>query len=186
MPAGGQPSMAGSAIIPALAVPPEQLASCHFLANFVLVPRQDNGGRGFMDYLVPLIKSEPPNSSLVHAYNACAYASLGNRVTSNGIDFADHALSEYTKALAATAVALKDPEMSKSDGALAAVLLLGFFEVSRHSRAPAKPPPPGGGLDQSADTPSCASSEHHGQANGDVRVGIPHRRRHPDGQGARP
>ena len=126
--AGFGSSAGGSSIIPALAVPPEQLASCHFLANFVLVPRGDTG-RGYMDYLLPLIKSESPNSSLVHAYNACAYASLGNRVTSNGVDFADRALSEYTKALAAMTVALKDPELSKSDGALAAVLLLGFFEV---------------------------------------------------------
>ena len=117
-----------SVIIPALAVPPEQLASCHFLANFVLVPRRDHD-RGFMDFLLPLLKSEASNSSLIHAYNACAYASLGNRVTSNGVDFAECALSEYTKALSATHVALKDPEMSKSDGSLATVLLLGFFEV---------------------------------------------------------
>ena len=137
----GRPSHAGSAIIPALAVPPEQLASCHFLANFVLVPRQDNGGRGFMDYLLPLIKSELPTSSLVHAYKACAFASLGNRVTSNGVNFAECALSEYTKALAATTVALRDPEASKSDGALAAVLLLGFFEV-RLSETHQPPVPP--------------------------------------------
>ncbi len=73
-----------------------------------------------------------PDSSFSHAFNACAFASLGNRVTSVDVKFADSALSEYTKALAATHVALKDPRLSKADGTLAAVLLLGFFEVSRH------------------------------------------------------
>ncbi|KAK3936900.1 hypothetical protein QBC46DRAFT_461206 [Diplogelasinospora grovesii] len=120
------------AVIPAIQIPPETRATCHFVSNFVLIPRQ-GGTRGFMDYLVPLMKSESANSHLQHAFNACALASLGNRTNAGGgggstIDFAAKAYNEYTKALSATNAALRDPEASRSDGLLAAVLLLGMFE----------------------------------------------------------
>jgi hypothetical protein len=116
------------AIIPAIQIPTETQASCHFVSNFVLVPRQGST-RGFMDYLIPLMKSESSNSHLQHAFNACALASLGNRGASKGANFTDRAFAEYTKALSATNTALRDPEASKTDGVLAAVLLLGMFEV---------------------------------------------------------
>lgn len=117
------------AISPLLSIPTEQLASCHFFSNFILVPRQ-GGTRGFMDYLLPLMKSESSNSHLQHAFNACSLAHLGNRVKSNSEDIPNKALSEYTQALSATHHALQDPELSKTDGTLAAVLLLGLYEVS--------------------------------------------------------
>jgi hypothetical protein len=100
------------------------------MSNFVLIPRQGST-RGFMDYLIPLLKAESANSHLQHAFNACALASLGNRSGGDTSKFKDWATSEYTKALAATSVALQDPEDSKSDSTLASVLLLGMFEVSR-------------------------------------------------------
>lgn len=117
-----------STIVPSLTVAPEQHAQCHFFANFVLVPRQD-GSRGFMDYLVPMMAKEANNTHLRHAFNACALASLGNKVTANGINFGDRALTAYTKALAATNIALRHPEERMSDSVLAAILLLGLFEV---------------------------------------------------------
>ncbi len=118
-----------AAIVPALNASPEQLASCYFVSNFIILPRQGSG-RGYMDYLIPLLKAETPDCRiLTHAFNACALASLGNRVTSNGVDFADRALSEYTRALAETNVALRHAELSKTEGMLATVLLLGLFEV---------------------------------------------------------
>jgi hypothetical protein len=40
------------------------------------------------------------------------------------------AYAEYSRALKATQAALVDPERWRSDGVLAAVLLLGMFEVS--------------------------------------------------------
>lgn len=116
-----------STIVPSLTVAPEQHAQCHFFANFVLVPRQD-GSRGFMDYLVPMMAKEANNTHLRHAFNACALASLGNKVTANGINFGDRALTAYTKALAATNIALRHPEERMSDSVLAAILLLGLFE----------------------------------------------------------
>lgn len=82
-----------------------------------------------MDWLVPLLKSEPQNGHFLRAFNACAYASLGNRVTANGINLSDMALSEYSRALAATHAAIRDPVSCKSDGTLASVLLLSLFEV---------------------------------------------------------
>lgn len=86
-----------------------------------------------MDYLLPLMKDEKSNGHLQHAFNACSLAHLGNRVKSNSEDIPNKALSEYTKALASTHTALKDPEASKTDATLAAVLLLGLYEVSQES-----------------------------------------------------
>lgn len=118
-----------SSISKLLSIPAEQLASCHFFSNFILVPRQ-GCTRGYMDYLLPLVRDEPSNGHLQHAFNACSLAHLGNRVKSDGVDIPNKALSEYTKALTATHKALMDPVKSKTDGTLAAVLLLGLYEVS--------------------------------------------------------
>lgn len=127
------PSSTGSSvgnISPLLSIPTEQLASCHFFSNFILVPRQGST-RGFMEYLVPLMR-DPQSSgkAAVHAFNACSLAHLGNRVRSTSEDIPNRALTEYTKALSSTHQALQDPELSKTDGTLAAVLMLGLYEVS--------------------------------------------------------
>lgn len=75
---------------------------------------------------------------LQHAFNACALASLGNRVAggwrgsgSGKEELGRMAFAEYNKALRATQAALMDGKGGrwKSDGVLAAVLLLGMFEV---------------------------------------------------------
>ncbi|ROT42725.1 hypothetical protein SODALDRAFT_269630 [Sodiomyces alkalinus F11] len=118
-----------AAIVPTLRLPVEQTASCHFVANYVLLPRQD-GTRGFNEYILPLLKAEAPDGHLHHAFNACALASLGNRPNApgSGSDLISRALGHYTKALSATHLALRDPELSKSDATLAAVLMLGLFE----------------------------------------------------------
>src|SRR3569833_1304278 len=95
--AGGSvsPASVGPVIIPALSQSPEQFVSCYFMSNFVLVPRRGNG-RGNMDYLVPLLKTESPSSTIVHAFQASAFASLGIRVLSFGFDLNEWGLSEYT------------------------------------------------------------------------------------------
>ncbi|CAK7234104.1 hypothetical protein SBRCBS47491_008837 [Sporothrix bragantina] len=166
-------------IIPALPVPPDELAVCYFFSNFVLVPFQGTG-RGYMDFLVPLMKSsesptslfasvsskeaatlrdtqvdDPPSpgmvsalttnndaearSALAIAFRACALASMGTRISSNGFAFTDKALSAYTRALAATNLALRDELLSKSDSTLGAVLLLSLFEII-HCLASGKAP----------------------------------------------
>ncbi|KAL3954958.1 hypothetical protein ACCO45_010521 [Purpureocillium lilacinum] len=111
-----------------LQLPVEDLASCHFIANYVLIPRQHIlSTRGFLEFLLPLLKSGTRISHFKHAFDACALASLNNRV-GNGNEFEKQALGSYTKALAATFAALKDPELVKKDETLAAILLLGLFE----------------------------------------------------------
>ncbi|KAJ4255036.1 hypothetical protein NW762_009840 [Fusarium torreyae] len=113
-------------ILSTLQLPVDQQATCHFLSNFVLLPSHDNT-RGWMEFVVPLLKSETVAPSFKLAFDACAIASLGNRV-GPGTNFESKALGYYTKALSATFTALKDPVLSKEDSTLAAVLLLGLFE----------------------------------------------------------
>jgi hypothetical protein len=111
-----------------IGIPVDQQASCHFVSNFILVPRQD-GTRGFMDFVIPLMRSESSNHPLAHAFNACAYASLGNRPNAAASGLKDIAIIKYQQALESIQVVLKDPDASKSDATLTAVLLLALYEV---------------------------------------------------------
>ncbi|RDA82853.1 hypothetical protein CP532_0951 [Ophiocordyceps camponoti-leonardi (nom. inval.)] len=104
----------------------EDQAACHFMSNFVLVPHQGSV-RGFMEFLVPLMKVDRIPQHFRYAFDACALASLNNRV-GTGNDFDKDALTSYTQALSATYAALRDPEVAKQDATLASVLLLGLFE----------------------------------------------------------
>lgn len=113
-------------ILPALNIPVETQATCHFVANFILVPKQ-GGTRGFMDFLLPMMQGENATPHLQHAFSACAMALINNRAASRD-KFADKALNEYTMALMGTNAALRDPEQQGADSTLAAVLLLGLFE----------------------------------------------------------
>ena len=78
------------------------------------------------------------NEHLQHAFNACALAWLGNRhgngdgppsVGGKAGGSLGKAFAEYSRALRAMQIALRDPARCRSDGVLAAVLLLGMFEV---------------------------------------------------------
>ncbi|KAK3320025.1 hypothetical protein B0T19DRAFT_362086 [Cercophora scortea] len=111
----------------ALHIPLETRATCNFVSNFVLMPRQGTESVGFMDYLIPLLKASP-DSHLQHAFNACALALLSNRGDAKDPSLPMKAYGEYTKALGATNAALRDPIESKTDAVLAAVLMLGMFE----------------------------------------------------------
>ena len=113
---------------PTLTVPLAQRATCYFASNFLYVPLGQIP-HGFMDYLVPLIDGEPPDSALRSAFNACAIAALGNREKANSLNLANVSLREHTLALAKTHAALGNPMTSSSDATLAAVLLLGLYEV---------------------------------------------------------
>jgi len=118
------------AVIPAIQIPTETKATCHFVSNFILLPRKGST-RGFMDFLIPLMKTDPDADHLQHSFKACALASLGNRVSSDGVNFSEQAFGEYAKALRTTNMAIRDPKRSTSDSVLAAVLLLSLFEVSK-------------------------------------------------------
>ena len=102
-------------------------AGCHFVSHFVLMPK-DGRMVGHMDFLLPLLKQEGPDSHIQHAFNACALTFLNNRRGVGGRIW-DRALTEYSLALAKTNTALQSRETQQSDASLAAVLLLGMFEV---------------------------------------------------------
>ncbi|KAK7428685.1 hypothetical protein QQZ08_004779 [Neonectria magnoliae] len=113
-------------ILATLNLPIDEQATCHFISNFVLLPRYDNT-RGYLEFVVPLLQSETPAPHFKLAFDACAVASLGNRV-GTGNSFEKQALGHYTKALASTFAALKDPNLTTADSTLAAILMLGLFE----------------------------------------------------------
>ncbi|KAK2596738.1 hypothetical protein QQS21_006193 [Conoideocrella luteorostrata] len=106
--------------------PLEELATCHFISNYILLPHH---GKfiGFMEFVVPLLKTGKAPSHYRHAFEACALASLNNGV-GNRNHFEQLAIGKYTKALSATSAAIKDPEVAKEDATLATVLLLALFE----------------------------------------------------------
>ncbi|KAK4664452.1 uncharacterized protein QC763_505650 [Podospora pseudopauciseta] len=138
-----------AALTNSLSIPVEDLATCHFLSNFVLVPPQEqHSARGYNHFLLPLLQQYSNGTSreeithLQHAFNACALASLGERYGAPSPGRGHGRLTtgkeketllrkgaeEYTLALMATNAALRDPVRCKEDGTLAAVLLLGMFE----------------------------------------------------------
>lgn len=103
-------------------------ASCYFISNYVLLPRQGST-RGFLEYVVPLLKSGKVAECFQYAFEACAIASLGNGSGSgSGVEFEKLGLNKYTQAISATYKAVRDPSMAKQDATLASVLLLGLYE----------------------------------------------------------
>jgi hypothetical protein len=110
-----------------LSVSVNDQAACFFLANFVLVPR---GGytRGYLGFLIPLLSGESKNSTLTLAFSAVTLAAFGNRPNSKTTQsLAD---DQYAKALNAVNKAIQDPKKIVQDSVLAAVVLLGMFEVN--------------------------------------------------------
>ena len=82
-----------------------------------------------MEYLVPLMRNEPAESALRYAFNACAYALLGNRHKADSVNLERFSLKEHALALAQTQKALGNAETATADSTLAAVLLLCLYEV---------------------------------------------------------
>lgn len=111
-----------------LSLPIGELAVCYFASNFMLMPRRPYGG-SFFEFVVPVLRGQPPDSAVQFALRACAFSALGNRWVSETIDFRAIGISQYTAALSRTTQSLKDPKKNTTDATLAAVLLLGLFEV---------------------------------------------------------
>lgn len=105
------------------AYPMQELAKGYLFSHYM-----SGGPRGgHMSYLVPLI-SDPRNSAVNAALNAVGLVALSNIRLAPQMML--KARREYTTALSQTNHALKDSVMSKRDDILAAVVLLGMFEVS--------------------------------------------------------
>ncbi len=117
---------------PSPAVSVYERAAHHFVSNYVLVPPQGTE-RGYLEFIIPLIRAKDPDPHFKLAFEACALASFGNRV-GDGSQLEDEALGKYTKALKMVVKAICDPVLSKRDSTVVAVLLLGLFESisSRH------------------------------------------------------
>lgn len=111
-----------------LAIPVEEQAPCFFISNFVRQPR-DSSSRGSFDFLLPIIRTERPDSHVSIAFQAVALASLANRPNSRASGLMVQAISLYSKALKGINLALQNPMQQKSDATLASILLMGFFEV---------------------------------------------------------
>ena len=126
---GPSPPPRDQSLSPSLSVSIDEQASCHFAANFILVPLTSHRN-GHLDFVLPLIAKEPPNSPLRHAFRACAYAAFGGARKTNGIDLPGMARKEYAEALNTTHLWLGNPSVAKSDSLVASVLLLILFEVS--------------------------------------------------------
>lgn len=117
----------------ALSVPIEQQAPCYFLQNFVLASTNaTDTPRGYFDFLGPLMKNEGPEDHLTMAFTATSLASLANRPNTRArTDMKQMAVASYAKALKATNLALQSPTLQKTDQTLAAILMLGFYEVCK-------------------------------------------------------
>lgn len=92
------------------------------------MPRQQTT-RGYMDFVLPLMRTAGPRSPLTYAFGACAYAALGNRPHVRKTDVTLSAVVHYQRALKALQTSLNDKEAAKSDATLSAVLLLALYEV---------------------------------------------------------
>jgi hypothetical protein len=102
-------------------------ALCHFMSNFVLLPRKDHV-RGYMDFLLPLMAAKDyAQSTLSLAVSAVSMASLCTRPASKSL--LPNAARLYTKALTGINADLRDPKMALEDQSLASVMILGLFEV---------------------------------------------------------
>jgi hypothetical protein len=101
-------------------------AACFFLANFVLL-RRHGSTRGYFEFILPLMDSEPKNSLLKLVFSAVALAALGNQPNSKAL--LPLAVERYSKALNAVNRSIQNPKTILKDSTLAAVFLLGLFEV---------------------------------------------------------
>ncbi len=112
-----------------MTTPLAQQASCYFLANFVLVP-ETGTMRGYLDFVIPLLKQRAPPQCLVLAFSAVTLAALGTRPNSKAL--LPTADLWYLKALKEINCALQDPKNASSDSTLASVMLMASFEVSNY------------------------------------------------------
>jgi hypothetical protein len=103
-------------------LPMKEIARSYLYVNYMT-----GGPRcGHMSYLLPLIDGSQ-NAAVNAAVNAVALAALSNiRMSPKAML---QAQQEYTTALSKTNVALRDPVLCKTDDILAAVVMLGIFEV---------------------------------------------------------
>jgi hypothetical protein len=97
-----------------------------FMANYV--NKGIGSFRGFQEYLPTLYREEGYQAALSTAITAAGLASLSNVAKQPNVSAP--ARQMYLQALRLVSEALADPLQVKSDQTLAAVMLLGLYEVS--------------------------------------------------------
>lgn len=112
-------------VYPPLSAALEERAICFFLSNYVLIP---HGAIkcGFLGFLLPMMKAQP-SAILSDSLSAVALATFGNQP--NAKTLKPKAQQAYAKALRQLTNVVSDPKQAAQDTTLAAVLLLGLFEV---------------------------------------------------------
>lgn len=129
---GSDSDSSTSLVLPGtLTMPVEQQAPCFFMSNFVILPHNQHS-KGYFDFILPLMKTEPTDSPLSLSFRAVAMASLANRPNTRDSRMMNQAVDGYTKALKGVNLSLQNPTLQKSDSTLASVILLSFFEVCRN------------------------------------------------------
>jgi hypothetical protein len=107
----------------------ESQAMSFFFRNFVLVPREADSTRGFLELLAPVYNNAPAASALHDATHAVALSALG--AFPDRMALRQEARVVYGQALQKINSALRDPVAAKSDETLLAILLFSMYEVSR-------------------------------------------------------
>lgn len=116
-----------------LSTPIEQRATCHLLADYVLVSDSPGGRRGYYKFVYKILtRPSGPSKSLLSAFKAVSIVALSSRPGASHLVV--EAESHYAKALREVNKAIQDPTQVKSDDTLASVLLLAFYEVSIYFR----------------------------------------------------
>ena len=107
---------------------PEQQAIVFFMTEFAAnTNRVEDVVGGYLDPLPSLFERASLESPLNAAMTTTAMGTIA--WTRGNEEFKPQSLSRYVTALQRINDALKDPQQSKSDDVLLAVLLLGFYEV---------------------------------------------------------
>lgn len=113
--------------LPAFTVPVDEQAPSYFISNYVITPR--HAARGYFDFLMPMLKTESPDSPIALSFSAVALAALAGRPVARGTRWFGDSFTQYTKALRAVNLALQNPAHQLKDSTLAAIIMLSFFEV---------------------------------------------------------
>lgn len=112
---------------PGLSQDPEQQSVCFFMTKFVQEDRQEEIWGGSLEVLPSIYNKSDANSALSLATTATAMSSVS--WNPECAHFKSVSLSKYVKSLKALNDIIQDPEESKTDNVLMAVLMLGFYEV---------------------------------------------------------
>lgn len=118
----------GIDVIPgALKVTPEEVALASWFEKFILLYRNQESRRGYLEYLLPMYTSARHDSPLALATSALAMIIFSGPPSHRPI--LDMALKVLGDTLALTRKALEDPVESKNDQTLMTILLLSMAEV---------------------------------------------------------